>query len=147
MEPVVKKCGSQNFDCEKVLISAALLHDVFDHKYSNQEEAENGMTEIRNFLKNENFHEKEIDAVIKICENVSYSKEKKGKLEKLDHPVKLLRDIVSDADKLDAIGLSGIERCRMYSKVISHTQNFRFFSQFSTLKFKMIFKASKPDCI
>ena len=69
MEPVVKKCGSQNFDSEKILISAALLHDVFDHKYSSQKEAENGMTEIRNFLKNENFHEKEIDAVIKICEN------------------------------------------------------------------------------
>lgn len=119
MDNEIAKCDSPNFDARKILLSAALLHDVFDHKYSSAQEAENGMQEIRSFLQSEGFGQGEIEAVIKICENVSYSKEKKGKLEKLDQPVKLLRDIVSDADKLDAIGFSGIERCRMYSKVWS----------------------------
>lgn len=45
--------------------------------------------------------------MIEICENVSFSKEKKGKLNTdLPRHVMLLRNIVSDADKLDAIGLS-----------------------------------------
>jgi len=43
--------------------------------------------------------------VIEICENVSFSKEKKGLLnQNLPKHVMLLRNIVSDADKLDAIG-------------------------------------------
>ena len=33
----------------------------------------------------------EIEAIQKICENVSYSKEKKGKLEKLEFPTSYLR--------------------------------------------------------
>lgn len=49
--------------------------------------------------------ESEVGAVIDICENVSFSKEKKGLLNHdLPKHVMLLRNIVSDADKLDAIG-------------------------------------------
>ena len=101
----------------KVLISASLLHDVFDHKYASSKESSDGMDVICAFLKELKFSEPEVDGVIKICENVSYSKEKKGKLEKLETPIDLLRNIVSDADKLDAIGYAGIERCRTYQKV------------------------------
>lgn len=105
-------------DCRKVLVAAALLHDVFDHKYASAEETSDGLNEMCSFLRNEQkFTQIEVEAVISICTNVSYSKEKKGLLEKLDYPISLLRDIVSDADKLDAIGLAGIERCRLYSKV------------------------------
>ena len=109
---------TEHFDSRKILVASALLHDVFDHKYSSAEEAEKGMSQMCSFLRDEQkFSESEVDAVITICKNVSYSKEKKGLLEKMEHPVSLLRDIVSDGDKLDAIGLAGIERCRMYSKV------------------------------
>ena len=49
--------------------------------------------------------------MIDICENVSFSKEKKGKLNNdLPKNVMLLRNIVSDADKLDAIGKKKFEK-------------------------------------
>merc|ERR1712212_738771 len=107
---------NENFECEKILYSAAWLHDIFDHKYTTEEEAKAGQLKIKSFLENIEFHSDEIEAIQKICENVSYSKEKKGKLEKLEFPTSYLRDIVSDADKLDAIGYAGIERCRDFSK-------------------------------
>merc|ERR1712133_340185 len=95
----LEKMNSKNFEAEKILFAAAWLHDIFDHKYTTEEEAKAGQLKIKSFL-----------------ENVSYSKEKKGKLEKLQFPTSYLRDIVSDADKLDAIGYAGIERCRDFSK-------------------------------
>ena len=109
---------SENFDSRKILVASALLHDVFDHKFTSTDEAEKGMAQMCSFLRDDQkFSPSEVDAVIVICKNVSYSKEKKGLLEDMKNPVLLLRDIVSDGDKLDAIGFSGIERCRMYSKV------------------------------
>ncbi|CAG5112838.1 Oidioi.mRNA.OKI2018_I69.chr2.g7009.t1.cds [Oikopleura dioica] len=95
--------------------TAALVHDVFDHKYVSDNAS--GLDKMKEFLKSVELTEKEIDWVIEICENVSFSKEKKGKLNKdLPKHVMLLRNIVSDADKLDAIGYDGIERCRMYTR-------------------------------
>merc|ERR1712150_250731 len=116
------KVNSPNFEAEKILFAAAWLHDIFDHKYTTEEEAKAGQLKIKSFLENIEFHSDEIEAIQKICENVSYSKEKKGKLEKLEFPTSYLRDIVSDADKLDAIGYAGIERCRDFSKYRAQMQ-------------------------
>merc|ERR1711970_398632 len=110
------KINSKCFEAEKILYSAAWLHDIFDHKYTTEKEAEAGQFKIKSFLENISFYPEEIEAIREICENVSYSKEKKGKLKKLEYPINYLRDIVSDADKLDAIGYAGIERCRDFSK-------------------------------
>ena len=75
------------------------------------------MDRMKLFLSDEGLSDIEVRTVITICENISYSKEKKGLLECLDYPISFLRNIVSDADKLDAIGYDGIERCRMYTQV------------------------------
>ena len=109
----LEKINSQNFEAEKILFAAAWLHDIFDHKYTTEEEAKAGQLKIKSFLENIEFHSgelepgswslfcvgginlkisiDEIEAIQKICENVSYSKERKGKLEKLEFPTSFLR--------------------------------------------------------
>ncbi|ELR20474.1 uncharacterized protein ACA1_317660 [Acanthamoeba castellanii str. Neff] len=57
------------------------------------------------------------DVVLRIADNVPYSREtKEGHPSKALGDLTLLRDIVLDADKIQAIGYEGIERCRAYAK-------------------------------
>jgi HD superfamily phosphodiesterase len=99
-------------------ITAAWLHDIDDHKYDHdgtleQRLDEFGTANISNYA--------EIKQVIK-C--VSYSTEHKAILAgtPLDFPAILgdyysqIRDIVSDADKLESIGEKGMERSFSYNK-------------------------------
>ena len=50
------KINSQNFEAEKILFAAAWLHDIFDHKYTTEEEAKAGQLKIKSFLENIEFH-------------------------------------------------------------------------------------------
>lgn len=100
---------------------AALTHDVCDHKYPDSISFE----QLENFIKNT--VPKISYTVIDIIKNVSWSKEVAGKRAISDeskevagkraisdqHTLKLL-DIVSDADRLEAIGQIGIDRCIEY---------------------------------
>jgi HD superfamily phosphodiesterase len=107
------KDGSMMLDT----ITAAWLHDVADHKYDydgtlEQRLDEFGTANIPNYV--------EIKQVIKY---VSYSTEHKAILAgtPLDFPAILgdyysnIRDIVSDADKLESIGVKGMERSLTYN--------------------------------
>lgn len=98
-------------------ITAAWLHDVADHKYDydgtlEQRLDEFGTANISNYT--------EIKQVIKY---VSYSTEYKAILAgtPLDFQLILgdyysqIRDIVSDADKLESIGIKGMERSHTYN--------------------------------
>jgi uncharacterized protein len=105
---------------QRLVASVALLHDVSDHKYDPKGEMVGKMREILSqFFSNE-----EIQLIMDIIERISYSKENKTILkglpldweEKLGAQGCLVRDIVSDADKLEAIGLIGVERCIEYTK-------------------------------
>lgn len=106
-------------------IICAWLHDVADHKYDKDGKL---MKIIKGFLNINVNSEKDIELIEKCIECVSYSKqvsqEKEGKLEKwfddMGEDLKLVRDIVSDADKLEAIDKIGMKRCVEY---ISHTYN------------------------
>lgn len=93
---------------------AAKLHDVRDHKYkhsiSEEKLADFIMQTTNNILKT--------SRILKIIDNISYSKEVKGKREKLQFPDDIYLDIISDADRLEAIGKIGIERCITYTKEI-----------------------------
>jgi HD superfamily phosphodiesterase len=98
-------------------ITAAWLHDIADHKYDHdgtleQRLDEFGTANIWNYT--------EIKHVIKY---VSYSTENKALIAgtPLDFPLILgayysqIRNIVSDADKLEAIGKIGISRAIIYT--------------------------------
>ena len=97
--------------CKDVLTFASKLHDVCDHKYSG------GITrdELIEFIAS---HLGDIKAqnVMKIIDNVSYSTEISGMCETLDEPLNTYLTVIRDADRLEALGYAGIERCITYSR-------------------------------
>ena len=100
-------------------IIVAWLHDIADHKYDKtgilKEKLKKYLLELDK--KNAKF-------IMDIIERVSFSKEdkilKSGKKldwqEVLGEKGILIRDIVSDADKLEALGKIGVERCIGFTK-------------------------------
>jgi HD superfamily phosphodiesterase len=92
---------------EDVLITS-WLHDVADHKYSENTNLE---TLLENFL--ESFEKGKLYK--NIIDRISYSKEVKYGTSDWKNIMGidglLVRNIVSDADKIDALGENGIRRC------------------------------------
>lgn len=99
----------------KVVIFSSFVHDVCDRKYIDPEE---GKKKIERFLGENGLCSKdEVDDILLIIDNMSFSKEvKQGYPEHLREDLKLLRDIVSDSDKIDALGERGKDRCIEVSK-------------------------------
>ena len=106
----------------KIIMAVAYLHDVYDHKYDPEGKL---IPQIKSFLgKYFNKNDNDIELILNIIDRISFSKE--DKLIKagissywtdvLDSKAMFIRDIVSDADKLDAIGKIGIFRCKIYSE-------------------------------
>jgi hypothetical protein len=104
-------------------ITAAWLHDIADHKYDydgtlEQRLDEFGTANISNYA--------DIKQVIKY---VSYSTENKAILagtpldfkQILGDYYSQIRDIVSDADKLESIGIKGMERSHTYNSETNPT--------------------------
>jgi HD superfamily phosphodiesterase len=90
-----------------ILIYSVIFHDVNDHKYSND-------IDIRSFLV-DYLDTASVDKILYIIDNVSFSKQVKVELEQVKEPDVYL-DIVRDADRLDALGKVGIQRCEEYTK-------------------------------
>jgi uncharacterized protein len=91
----------------RILMYACLLHDVCDHKYDHSLSKED-----RNaFIQNQLVNPVESQCVIDVIENISFSQEVKGLRKTLPFPDNMFQDIVSDADKLEAIGQVGLDRC------------------------------------
>jgi len=86
---------------------AALLHDTVDSKFSGQN-SEPGYQKLREFLQSSGLEDIQ-ERMLQIIRNVSFSaKQKTGDL---SDPVLL---IVQDADKLDAMGATGVARAFNY---------------------------------
>ena len=98
-----------------LMLICAWLHDVNDHKYGNENKVQ-----LDNFLTT-NFSANK-DKIIAIIDRVSFSREKKyGRtdwLEVMGEDGQKIRNIVSDADKIDAINL---KRCREYEEMRNPT--------------------------
>lgn len=102
------------------LILVAWLHDVFDHKYPNIESAKK---KTRDWIQTLNL-EINTDLVFDIIERISYSKEMNdihsGDIKNWESILgkngTKIRDIVSDADKIEALGDIGFQRCYDYTK-------------------------------
>lgn len=105
---------NDNWYMLEIITFAALLHDTIDHKYTNN--LEEKQIVLEKFLKN-NLDKKICEHVYWIINNISYSKEKKfGYPTHENGLVQIARNIVSDADKLEAIGEIGILRCLEFTK-------------------------------
>lgn len=100
---ICEKEGGDPFICEL----AALLHDVVDEKFNENEEK--AMEGLKVWLKGEGVTENETGEVISCIETVSF----KGGNNR--EPSTLNGRIVQDADRLDAIGAIGVARCFMYA--------------------------------
>ena len=118
-----------------IVFAAALLHDAYDHKYVKEKDFSKIITSIKKDLLSLKFTDKDCKLVFKIMDNISYSKEKKlrkkgikinlGRLQKY-------RNIVSDADKLEALDSDGVIRMIHYychqkpnAKIEEHIKHIR----------------------
>lgn len=103
-----------------LVITVGFLHDVNDYKY----DPEKKLVPLMHKFLAKHYNEKDIQLIMNIIDRISYSKENKAiqQNQKLDWQEVLgetgcfVRDIVSDADKLEAIGKVGIERCMEYTQ-------------------------------
>lgn len=94
-----------------ITYGAAYLHDVADDKLvDDPKKIEN---ETADFLKNIELTDKQIDEIIYITHNLSFSKT----LSKNPPKLSLAGQIVQDSDRLDAIGAIGITRAIYYGGV------------------------------
>jgi uncharacterized protein len=105
----IMKSICTNYD-EKLLTYIGMCHDLRDHKYPNCISE----TEFSEFT-TKYLSPELCPIVIKIINNVSFSKEDKGLRENLEEPYNNYLIAVSDADKLEAIGKIGIQRCINYN--------------------------------
>lgn len=107
---IMKSIRDESYD-EKLLTYIAMLHDVCDHKYPESIDKK----ELSKFIKN-NFSLLLEPIVMKIIDNVSFSKEDKNLQEKLPEPYDLYLTVITDADRLEALGSVGIERCISFTQ-------------------------------
>lgn len=101
---------------KNLIMIVSLLHDVADHKYDKTGELEQKLKEfLKRYVNSE--------LILSIIKDISFSKEYRENLENTNEywikkygEYSIVRNIVSDADKIEAIGKSGLERCIAYQK-------------------------------
>ena len=111
-------------DDARVVEVSALLHDVCDHKYVDPAtDAGRACIERRDRFLAETLSASDAAAVVQIMGAVSYSREARALARgeapawaSLPESIRVLRHCVSDADKIDAIGVRGLERCAAYAR-------------------------------
>lgn len=98
-----------------ITLGAAYLHDVADDKLV--EDPDKLESEIRELLKKINLNTEQIEEILYITHNLSFSKS----LSKNPPKLSLAGQVVQDSDRLDAIGAIGITRAIYYGGANSET--------------------------
>ena len=93
---------------EKIILTAAWLHDCIDKKLFTEIEIEEQLGKVERFLEAQGYLPDEVEEVMYIIQNISYNKGENRPLTSLNAM------IVRDADRLDAIGAMGIIRTIEY---------------------------------
>lgn len=98
--------------CDSDIIKyCAMLHDVCDHKYPQS------ITKMqRNDFINSHLPPNKAQIVIDVIDNISFSQEVKGQRITLPPPYNVYQNIISDADKLEALGERGLQRCIAFTE-------------------------------
>jgi hypothetical protein len=96
--------------------ASALLHDAYDPKYV--QDPVDIKNDIRQQLINYGLFNEDVDTIFTIIKNVSFTREKerryRGKNIDLPGNLLIIRNLVSDSDKLEAIGIDSIIRMIQY---------------------------------
>lgn len=109
---------------KKLVIIVAWLHDVFDHKYDHDSKL---LEKCRTYLRDDLVLDDDcVTYIINIIERISYSAQIRaistgGKVDweqVLGSEGMFIRSIVSDADKLEALGRDGLKRCIDYNTML-----------------------------
>ena len=117
----------QDIDINMVL-AVAWLHDVADHKYDKDGKLQDRLKEVVTIVFNKSDDQQ---LCLNIIARISFSKEvqaqKDGNFKEwhqiLGDKGMMIRNIVSDADKLEALGLEGFQRCKIYTEECYLTKN------------------------
>ncbi|MBQ7884867.1 MAG: HD domain-containing protein [Clostridia bacterium] len=109
-----KKINNKEKGNEKIVLTAALIHDTVDKKLF--ENFENRIEHVKQFLCENNYTLEEINEIVYIISNISWNNGQNSDLNSLN------AKIVRDADRLDAIGAIGIIRTIEYGN--SKQRNF-----------------------
>ncbi len=91
---------------EKIIVTACYLHDIIDHKLFDNIDTQK--EKIVKLLIENSYLPSEIEEIIEIIENISFSK---GNINECNN---LNLEIVRDADRLDALGAIGVIRTVEY---------------------------------
>lgn len=134
--------------------ASALYHDIWDHKYvtPNSDEHLTKKYELEDKLKNTYFSDHDVQDIMIIIDNISLTKEMARKhnpnisRQNLKH-LQFMRDIVSDADKLEMLGQSGIDRVFQFEyyrvnneKNLNHKHFKKVFLEIYNRKLKFLIK-------
>lgn len=103
------------------VLCVAWLHDIGDHKYN---DIENPKIKIKSFLTKIFDNPYDVEDTIRVIDYISFTNEQIAITEQrpidfellLGPRMFLVRNIVSDADKLESLGKKGFDRCVQYAK-------------------------------
>ena len=96
---------------QTLIVYGAYLHDVRDHKYGDMCVSETIFNDFVNTIIPD-----DAENLLRIIQYVSFSKESKGLTPTLAEPYQTALTVIRDADRIEAIGYSGVRRCLTYTK-------------------------------